>query len=83
MSKKKEKVFIQIIQHFPITDQDFIGDYYDIELKMNGVVAATFGDYYHDKGEDKVKGFLSCVEYLFVKKSYEVHEVRVADRDPC
>lgn len=40
------------------SEEDFGGDEYGNYVEINGKVVAKYGDYYHDKGRDKCKGFI-------------------------
>ena len=58
---------IDIIKHFLIDDKDFSGDYCSIELRVNDENVIEYGDDYHDKGDEKVEGFLDALKYLGCK----------------
>jgi len=83
MKKKSDPIKIEIITHFPTDDPDCDGEYYDVEVKMNRVVAAEFGNYCDDKGQDRAEGFMACIKHLFKPKGYFLEEKSVADREPC
>lgn len=70
----------EIVAHYPIDDTDFSGDYYDIELFIEGNLVKKFGDYYHDKGHVKVEAFLEGVAFAS-GKPIELTKTDVADRD--
>jgi hypothetical protein len=55
------KVFI-IYSVFPSED-DFGTDEWEIHLELDGEIIAKFGDYYHDKGSEKAKGFIEGYVY--------------------
>lgn len=48
---------VQVHYVFPSKD-DFGGDYYSVRLLFDGKVVATFGDYYHDKGDVQAESFV-------------------------
>jgi hypothetical protein len=65
--------------HFDEDDKTFGGDYFSVELKdENGKVIAAYGDCYHDKGAEKVEGFIAGVEWAARRKVNLVTE-RIAD----
>lgn len=83
MTPKAKKVTIKITQimHYQKEDTGCGGDYYDIELQdSEGKVIATFGDYYHDKGEEKAEGFILGVECA-LGVTVNLVKKYVADRD--
>jgi hypothetical protein len=59
---------VQIIFHYPNTDQDCDGDYYYVEIKVDGQIIKSYGDYYHDHGQDKAHAFLEGLAYCKGKK---------------
>lgn len=69
------------VTHYPKSDPDCDGDYYDIELlSETGMVIVEYGDYYHEKGEEKMEGFIEGVEWVLGEK-VKVERVDVADRE--
>lgn len=66
----------KVLEVFP-NEEEFGGDYYAIRVELDGEVVATYGDYYHDKGADRARGFIHG--YCFAKgvkiPSYEWEEV--------
>lgn len=40
------------------------GDEWGIEVELNGEVIVEYGDYYHDKGSERAKGFIDGVIYV-------------------
>ncbi len=76
----KKVITVTQVTHYPEDDPKGNGDYYDIELlDAEGKVIATFGDYYHDKGQEKAEGFIQGVEYALGVKVKVVHK-KAADR---
>lgn len=73
----KKILNIEIITHYAEDDEEFNSDYYSIDLMINGKLAATYGDYYHDKGKEKVEGFFDALNYLGYKM--KLTETNVAD----
>lgn len=55
---------LKIITHFYNDDPDCSGDYASVTVELEGMVIANYGDYYHDKGEEKAEGFIDGVRYM-------------------
>jgi hypothetical protein len=70
----------KIVTHYEKSDKKFMGDYSDIELFIDDKLVKTFGDYYHDKGSEKVEAFIEGVEWA-TGASLKVTKKQVADRD--
>lgn len=72
---------IKIITHYLVDDPEFEGDYTQIEIFMNmGLghkLVKTYGDYYHDKGDEKAAGFMDGISAL--TDDYSIEEIEVAD----
>lgn len=69
-----------IVTHFSKEDKNLNGDYYDIELFIDDQLVKKFGDYYHDKGSEKVEAFIEGIEWA-TSKSVKVEHKKIADRD--
>ena len=54
---------IETLIRFSVDDPKFLGDYCEVLVLINGKVARTFGDAYHDKGLPKAEAFVDG--YLF------------------
>lgn len=52
------------VYHYPIYDEEFGGDFLGIELFHDGEMVQWFGDYYHDKGEEKLGGFIMGIKFI-------------------
>jgi len=52
-----------IIYYVYPNEDELDGDYWEIELELNGEIIAKYGDYYHDKGSEKAKGFIKGYAY--------------------
>ena len=67
---------LKIIEHYFMDDEDCEGDYawvevFDVDKK---ILMQTYGDYYHDHGDDKAEAFVDGVRYMAgesVKVKYE------------
>ena len=69
-----------VVTHYWKDDKEMCEDYYDIEIvDENGIVVATFGDYYHDHGNYKVGGWLEGVRFV-TGEDLEITYKDVADR---
>ena len=72
---------LRIVTHYDREDTDFPGDYCEIEIfDKDGNSIAWFGDYYHDKGDEKVEGFIQGAIWGTGKKLVIKRE-SVADYD--
>jgi hypothetical protein len=68
------------VYHYFKDDTDCDEDYAKIELLHGKQVIATWGDSYHDKGAEKLKGFIEGVEWALGKQVTLIRE-DVADWD--
>lgn len=70
---------LTIRTHYSTDDPECYGDYHSIDLvdSVSGRVIQSYGDYYHDKGSEKVEGFLDGLRFLGV--SVKVTREDVAD----
>lgn len=68
---------IDVIWHYHKDDKKFLGDYWNIEVFIGQNKILEYGDDYHDKGQDKVNGFIDGVKSC----GYEVivNHKRIAD----
>jgi hypothetical protein len=64
---------LNVVTHY---NKECGGDYTKITVEMDGTVLAEFGDQYHDKGKDKVYGYIQAFYDLF-----GTQEVRVTYSD--
>ena len=70
---------------FPDED-DFGTDEWAIHLELNGKVIAEYGDYYHDKGSEKAKGFIDGYAYAKnwkEKTDYIIKHDNKIDKNYC
>jgi hypothetical protein len=77
---------ITIRTHYLREDTEFIYDYASVDVLVDGAVAVSYGDYYHDKGSEKAQGFVAAVEWLHANKhltdpKLEIKHEEVADYD--
>lgn len=72
---------IQIIKRFAKSDTKCSGDYHSVELIIEDDIAASYGDHYHDKGDDKIAGFLDALVYIFPDDEFEVVRINKNDID--
>jgi len=73
-----DKLIFNEIWHYSNDDPDFKSDYYYIEIWHYNIKIATFGDSYHDRGSDKLDGFIKGIEWT-TGKEVEVVRRNVAD----
>lgn len=71
---------VEIVKHYEDTDEDCSSDYWDIEIFVDGKLAKQYGDYYHDKGDEKADGFLDALYFLGLIKQPDVTVKYIADR---
>lgn len=72
---------LTVVTHYCKDDPNFDSDYSDIEiLDTEGNQIAIYGDYYHDKGLEKIDGFIDGIRWA-TGKAIDVDEKCVADRD--
>jgi ABC-type sugar transport system substrate-binding protein len=69
---------LTIITRYDKEDPDCGGDYAEVIIKEGKTVLATYGDAYHDNGQEKTQGFIDAVRKL-VDKDVDIDEIEVAD----
>lgn len=74
------QIEILIITHYAKDDPQFVYDYCDIEIFVDGKLVKEYGDYYHDNGKEKVEGFIDAYKDIYGKDTIFVLERDVADR---
>ena len=61
-----------VTTHYSEDDTDFGGDYLSIDINLDdGTPIASYGDCYHDKGEEKADAFIDGVKWA-VRNSEQV-----------
>jgi hypothetical protein len=63
--REEEKLKIKKVVHYAEEDKEFISDYYSIELFINGERIKKYGDWYHDKGDEKCDAFIEGIMYMY------------------
>jgi major membrane immunogen (membrane-anchored lipoprotein) len=53
-------------------DEDFGGDCQGVDIYIDGKLVKSYGDYYHDKGEEKAEGFIDGVAYILGRNRIKV-----------
>lgn len=74
---------ITITTHYPKTDQEMWGDYYDVTIHVacgDMLFHMDYGDSYHDKGMEKAEGFVDAIKLLYGDK-IPILRLRAADRE--
>jgi|GEM_PF-6372807 len=69
---------VEIVTHFLKDDPECICDYTSVDILINGKRVEDYGDAYHDRGDEKVDGFLDALKFLGVDLSI-VKRTEVAD----
>lgn len=80
MKKQQDKLEVNIITHYFKDDEEFSGDYSSIDILINNKKVISYGDAYHDSGDERVKGFLDAFEYIYGNK-ISVTRKNVADSE--
>lgn len=78
--KNSNTIDVKIVTHYEQSDTDCSGEYYDIEVFINNRLVAEYGDYYHDKGEEKVEGFIAALKLIY-GNDIKIEKQSIADRD--
>ncbi len=72
---------LTILTHYAKDDIDFTGDYWKVEVfDETGKCIYIKGDDYHDKGKEKVEGFIDGYQ-LTSKEIIKITNERIADGD--
>ena len=74
---------VTVTTHYPKSDKEMWGDYYDITINVacgDVMLHMDYGDSYHDKGYAKAEGFVDALKLLYGDK-IPVLNLRAADRD--
>lgn len=72
---------IEIIQHYDKSDVDCGSDYISVDVKIDGEVVETYGDYYHEKGETRAESFVEGVKWALKDKNIYLEKLAVADAE--
>lgn len=68
-----------ITTHYFEDDKEFMSDYTSIDIKdQDGNLLVEYGDYYHDKGQERSEAFIEAAEILLEKK-IEIENRKIAD----
>lgn len=72
---------VERVTHYPDTDPECGSDYYDVELidRATGKQIVAYGDAYHDRGSEKMDGFLDALTKQ--NADLEIIHSDVADRN--
>lgn len=71
---------IEIVTNYCSDDPKFSGDFCEVDIYIDEQLVISYGDYYHDKGWEKVEGFLDAVGYLV--PNVEIKKTKTATY-PC
>jgi hypothetical protein len=64
--------------HYPKSDVNCEGDYWEVRLISDGKMIKGYGDYYHDKGSEKISAFIEGINYVTGNKPV-VETTHIAD----
>ena len=75
---------VTVTTHYPKSDPEMWGDYYDVDIYISAPdgreYGMQYGDHYHNRGIDKAEGFVDALKTLYGDK-LPVLKVRLADRE--
>lgn len=68
-TNKVEPITVHVVKVFEkeeiqSREESFSGDYLEVRIFVEGRLAATYGDAYHDKGREKAVGFIEGMGYI-------------------
>jgi hypothetical protein len=69
--------------HFPKSDKNCNGDYYDVDVVVHAgerTWGAQYGDSYHEKGYERAEGFIDALQTVLGPK-IPVLRIHVNDRE--
>lgn len=70
---------IAVLTHYGEDDKKFISDYYSIEiLNEDGKSIYFKGDNYHDKGAERIEGFIDGLKYG-LNEEIKIEYINIAD----
>jgi len=72
---------VKVVFHFCNYDTDFREDYTSVDIYLDGVLATTYQDGYHDNGLEKARGFVDALKYLCGEDTFEYLIENIADFD--
>lgn len=61
---------IKVITHYAKDDTGFFGDYLSIDIKISNRIVVSFGDDYHDKGLEKLEGWIEGFKFAATKYGF-------------
>lgn len=70
-------VIVIVTMHYATNDPEFTSDYCAIDIKIDGITLAEYGDSYHDRGRDKAEGFVDALKIFH--PDWQIQHVKVAD----
>lgn len=73
------KLKLKIILHYAVGNDEFDGDYSAVSVYLGSKKLKTYGDYYHDKGEERAESF--CEGYALAKGLDFDETIRTAKAD--
>ncbi len=72
---------IEVVTHFWTNDPGCNSDYARIELLIDDELAIEYQDDYHDKGQEKIDGFIEGLRWVFDDNLPKIKHTNVADEE--
>lgn len=70
----------KVVYHYSVNDPECYGDYFEVYIMEGNEIIGIYGDYYHDKGSEKVIGFFDGLTFSGIE--YEIiQDENIADLD--
>jgi hypothetical protein len=56
------EVTVVVTTHYLKEDEDCLSDYCSVDISIDGIKIAEYGDAYHDRGREKSQGFIAAIQ---------------------
>jgi hypothetical protein len=56
-------MLVKIITHYEASDKDCGGEYTEVSIWVDNRLVQQYGDYYHDKGEERAEAFVDGIRH--------------------
>ena len=70
---------VQMVIHYAEEDSECGGEYYEVDILVDGKKAVTYGDHYHEKGWERAEGFIGGVMFRHKKNVEVLPLLQIAD----
>ena len=70
---------VEVRTHYFEEDPEYLSDYAEVSLHVDGVEVARYGDAGHDRGREKAEGFVTGLTHAWGEGSMQVRHTQVAD----